>query len=137
MGGAARCSIQTPLERDTLTDSLAERSRRNTVCFRRRPRCTKKTLYEKRRFNFLVCESRLQAPFFLEHPGASRRLAATANRMSPATAKNFADRCIAGRFLADLATVVGCTGKNPRLPPNFGGLILEHRPPVVGCVPPP
>ena len=57
--------------------------------------------------HFLVCESRLRAPFFLEHPGASRRLAATANKISPATANNFADRCIVGRFLADLATVVG------------------------------
>ena len=95
----------------------------------------KKDAIREAQVHFLVCESRLQAPFFLEHPGASRRLAATANKMSPATAKIFADRCIAGRFLADLATVVGCTGKNPRLPPNFGGLILEHRPPVVGCVP--
>ena len=71
----------------------------------------KKDAIREAQVHFLVCESQLQVPFFLEHPGASRRLAATANIISPATAKNFADRCIAGRFLADLATVVCSTGK--------------------------
>ena len=47
----------------------------------------KKDAIREAQVHFLVCESRLQAPFFLEHPGASRRLAATANKMSPATAK--------------------------------------------------
>ena len=81
----------------------------------------KKDAIREAQVHFLVCESRLQAPFFLEHPGASRRLAATANKMSPANAKIFADRCIAGRFLADLATVMGCTGKNSSATADFWG----------------
>ena len=51
-------------------------------------------------------------PFFLEHPGASRRLAScNCEQNVSSNCQNFADRCIAGRFLADLATVVSCTGK--------------------------
>ena len=96
----------------------------------------KKDAIREAQVHFLVCRVPAASPFFFEHTGASRRLAATANKMSPATAKNSLVVALRVGFWADLAWWA-VPETIPRLPPNFGGLILEHRPPVVGCVPPP
>ena len=72
----------------------------------------KKDAIREAQVHFLVCESRLQAPFFR-----------TPRRFAPPSCncQKFADRCIAGRFLADLATVVGCTEKKSSATAEFWG----------------
>ena len=61
------------------------------------------------------------SPLFFRTP---RRFAPPSCNCKQNVASNFqnvADRCIAGRFWADLATVVGCTGKKSSATAEFWG----------------